>query len=62
MIEPREYIFYDHRDEENRIRILQEMLRAVSRCSGDMSLSTRVDGRFDTGTENAWRAFQRKYG
>ncbi len=61
-MEPREYIFFDHRDEENRIRVLQEMLRAVSRFSGDPSLSTRVDGRFDPGTENAWRAFQRKYG
>ena len=62
MIEPREYIFYDHRDEENRIRVLQEMLRDVARYSGDMALSSRVDGRFDAGTENAWRAFQRKYG
>lgn len=62
MIEPRMYIFYDHRDEANRIRVLQEMLRTVARFSGDMSLSTRVDGRFDPGTQNAWRAFQRKYG
>lgn len=62
MTEAREYIFFDHRDEENRIRVLQQMLRTVSRFSGDLSLSTRVDGRFDTGTENAWRAFQRKYG
>lgn len=62
MTEPREYIFYGHRDEENRIRVLQEMLRTVARYSGDMALSSRVDGRFDPGTENAWRAFQRKYG
>ncbi len=58
----REHIFFDHRDAENRIRVLQEMLRTVSRVSGDPSLSTRVDGRFDPGTENAWRSFQRKYG
>lgn len=61
-MEPREYIFFDHREEENRIRVLQEMLRAVSRFSGDPALSTRVDGRFDLGTENAWRSFQRRYG
>lgn len=62
MIEPRTEIYYDHRNRENRVRALQEMLRTVSRLSGDMSVSTAVDGSFDTGTQNALRAFQRKYG
>lgn len=62
MTEPRTYVFYDHRDSEKRIRVLQEMLRTVSRLSGDPEISSRVDGRFDPGTENALRAFQRTYG
>ena len=62
MINPRMNVYYDHRNEENRVRALQEMLRTVARLSGDMTLSTAVDGNFDNGTENALRAFQRKYG
>ncbi len=57
----RTYIYYDHRNRENRVRALQEMLRTVARLSGDMAISTAVDGSFDNGTQNALRAFQRKY-
>ncbi len=62
MTEPRTKVYYDHRNRENRVRALQEMLRTVARLSGDMSVSTAVDGSFDTGTQNALRSFQRKYG
>ena len=47
MINPRMNVYYDHRNEENRVRALQEMLRTVARLSGDMTLSTAVDGTFD---------------
>ncbi len=57
-----DFIFYDHREEQERIRVLQQMLRSIARYTGDSSLNTAVDGSFDRGTENALRAFQRKYG
>lgn len=62
MIGPYVNEYYDYRDEEARIRILQEMLRYIARASGDPALNVAVDGRYDRGTENAVRAFQRKYG
>lgn len=62
MIEPMMYHYYDHREEAERIRVLQEMLRTLSRYSGEPALSTAVDGSFDRGTENALRAFQASYG
>lgn len=62
MIQPYMNIYYDFRDEPARIRVLQEMLRFIARASGDASLNTAVDGSYDRATENAVRAFQRKYG
>ncbi len=60
-MQPYQNIYYDFRDEEERIRILQEMLRFISRQTGDESLSVAVDGSYDRATANAVRAFQRKY-
>lgn len=62
MIQPYMNIYYDFRNEPARIRVLQQMLRFISRASGDETLNVAVDGRYDRGTENAVRAFQRKYG
>ena len=61
MIEAYQNIYYDFRDEEERVRILQEMLRLISRATGDESLNVAVDGSYDRATANAVRAFQRKY-
>ncbi len=61
MIHPYTNIYYDYRNEPRRIRVLQEMLRSISRASGDASLNVAVDGSYERGTENAVRAFQRRY-
>ncbi len=55
-------IYYSFRDEPTRVRILQEMLRYISRTAGDASLNVAADGSYDRETANAVRAFQRKYG
>ena len=62
MIQPFMNMYYDYRDEPVRIRVLQRMLRLISRATGDAELNVAVDGSYDRGTQNAVRAFQRKYG
>ncbi|MGM9652036.1 MAG: peptidoglycan-binding protein [Eubacteriales bacterium] len=62
MIDPLDTALYDNSRPENRIRILQQMLRSIGEDENDPALFTTLNGQFDEGTRAAVRAFQKKYG